>query len=77
MLGPVDWTSTAALTEIAVREEPARGEVLALFGRLFELPLSPIRFMCLVEPLCDLAPRFPGLPATLREGIRRVRMRTE
>jgi len=63
-LGPVDWSTSAALialSELAIREEPARADITALFFRLLEVPLSPIRYQCCVAPLLELAPRLPGL----------------
>jgi tetratricopeptide (TPR) repeat protein len=64
-LGPTDWTSTAALialTELAVREPEARGDIKTLVADLLGVPSSPIRFMCIESPLAHLLPRIPDLP---------------
>jgi hypothetical protein len=74
--GPVDWICTAALlvlAEIAEREPDARQGCLELLARALDLrPLSPVVFMCILEPAVDVLRRLDGLPPALRDRVDRL-----
>jgi hypothetical protein len=60
--GQVDWTCTAALvvlTEIADRAPEQRDAIAQLFEDVYEAPLCPVVFMCLLRPVADLALQLP------------------
>jgi tetratricopeptide (TPR) repeat protein len=60
--GQVDWTCTAALvvlTEIADRAPEQRDAIAQLFEDVYETPLCPVVFMCLLRPVADLALQLP------------------
>lgn len=70
VLGPVDWTSTAAvvaLSQLAIKQEPFRGQVVELLMSVLSTVASspesgPIHFTNLVEPISLCLLRIPGLP---------------
>jgi tetratricopeptide (TPR) repeat protein len=74
--GPVDWVCTAALlvlAEIAEREPDARQGCLELLAGALDLrPLSPVVFMCILEPAVDMLRRFDELPPALRDRVDRL-----
>jgi tetratricopeptide (TPR) repeat protein len=61
-LGPIDWTTTAALialTEIAVNEPQVAPAIIPVITRELDGPINPIRWSCIVEPMLWLLDRAP------------------
>jgi tetratricopeptide (TPR) repeat protein len=78
-LGPIDWTTTAALialTEIAVIEPEVASEIIPVITRELDGPINPIRWSCIVEPMLWLLDRAPIEHAT-RMRLARLRRTAE
>jgi tetratricopeptide (TPR) repeat protein len=79
--GPVDWVGTAALvalTEIARREPEARADILSLVSeRALSPHVSPITYMCWIEPAAQLVRRIPDRPPELDRRLAWVRQEME
>jgi tetratricopeptide (TPR) repeat protein len=74
--GPVDWVATAGLVGIAAiaeRDPAARaGAIEALAGALDLRPMSPVVFMCIMEPCVALLRLQKALPEALAARVRRL-----
>lgn len=70
VLGPVDWTSTAAvvaLSQIAIKQEPFREQIVELLAKVLHDVVrssesGEIHFTNLVEPIAHCLLRIPRLP---------------
>jgi hypothetical protein len=74
--GPVDWTTTAgaiALVEVAVREEDLRDEIVALLLPELQVPPSPVRFQCVIQPIPALMLARLPLPEEHARTLRHYR----
>ena len=61
-LGPLDWTTTAALialTEVARSERNVASAIVQIVVRELDGPINPIRWACIVEPMMWLLDRAP------------------
>jgi hypothetical protein len=70
--GPVDWTAAAAviaLAEIARREEAPRSAIVGLLADEVLVPMSPIRFECIIEPAVPLLLGRVPLSARMEETL--------
>jgi hypothetical protein len=78
--GPVDWTSSAgviALAELARRDETSRSAIVSLLVEEVLVPMSPIRFECIVEPAVPLLLARVPLSAEMEETIAAFARREE
>jgi tetratricopeptide (TPR) repeat protein len=68
-LGPIDWTTTAALialTEIACSDGDAAAAIVPLVARELDGPINPMRWSCIVQPMLWIFDRAP-----ISDAIRR------